>query len=67
MRRSLRRGDVRVGQQIRIISVALDADDGALVWFSDGTVAGYVVEELLELRPHRDAVIPELMPKQLAG
>jgi hypothetical protein len=63
----MRRRDVRVGQQIRIISVALDAHDGAIVWFYDGTVAGYVVEELLELQPYRDAVIPELMPKQLAG
>lgn len=31
-----------------------DGDDGVIVTFSDGTTAGYVVEELLELRPARE-------------
>jgi hypothetical protein len=38
---------------IRISSVEQDGDDGLIVMFSDGTTAGYVVEELLELRPIR--------------
>ena len=39
---------------LRIISVEQDGSDGVLVHFSDGSVAGYVVEELLELRPARE-------------
>jgi len=39
---------------IRIFEVENDPPDGIIVTFSDGTVAGYVVEELLELRPHRE-------------
>jgi hypothetical protein len=35
---------------IRMLTAELDADDGLLVTFSDGTTAGYVVDELLELR-----------------
>jgi hypothetical protein len=37
---------------IRILIVEPDAD-GLVVTFSDGTTAGYLVEELLGLRPHR--------------
>lgn len=37
---------------IRLIAVELDGDEGLLVTFSDGTIGGYVVEELLELRPY---------------
>jgi hypothetical protein len=38
-----------------IIAAEVDADgDGIIVTFSDGTHAGYVVEELLEMRPHRE-------------
>ena len=37
----------------RIETVEKDDDDGVLVTFSDGTSAGYVVEELLLLRPNR--------------
>ncbi len=36
---------------IRIVKVEQDGEDGLLVTFSDETIAGYVVEELLELRP----------------
>jgi hypothetical protein len=41
---------------IQIIKVELDDDDGIIVTFSDGTSAGYVVEELLEIRPYRQPV-----------
>ena len=39
---------------IRILSVEREDDDGLIVTFSDGTTAGYVTEELLELRPFRE-------------
>ncbi len=41
-------------QPIKIIGVVQDGDDGILVSFSDGTTAGYVIEELLDLRPKRE-------------
>lgn len=49
---------------IAIIKVERDGTDGVIVTFSDGTLAGYVVEELLELRPNREVVgeIPERSP-----
>jgi len=37
---------------VRILTVERD-DDGLVVTFSDGTTAGYLVEELLDLRPQR--------------
>jgi hypothetical protein len=37
-----------------ILSAEKDGKDGVLVRFSDGTIAGYVVEELLSLRPIRE-------------
>ena len=40
----------------RILKVEKDCDDGLIVTFSDGTRAGYVVEELLLLRPRRERV-----------
>lgn len=39
---------------ITILSVELDGNDGVFLTFSDGTNSGYVVEELLALRPYRD-------------
>lgn len=39
---------------IRILTTELDGDDGLIVTFSDGTSTGYVVEELLALRPVRE-------------
>ena len=37
---------------IRIQTVEIDDDgEGLVVTFSDGTVTGFIVEELLELRP----------------
>ena len=40
--------------QMRIPKVEKDGDDGLIVIFSDGTTAGYGVEELLSLRPNRE-------------
>jgi hypothetical protein len=42
--------------QTHILQVEQDSHDGLLVTFSDGTRAGYVVEELLMLRPRRETV-----------
>ena len=39
--------------EIRVISVEKDGEDGLIVAFSDGTTGAYVVEELLALRPCR--------------
>ena len=41
-------------EPIRILTVEREGDDGLIVTFSDGTTAGYVTEELLELRPFRE-------------
>ena len=43
---------------VTILTVDLDGDDGIIVTFSDGTMAGYVVEELMLLRPKRDWTSP---------
>jgi hypothetical protein len=40
--------------EIQILAVELDGTDGIMVTFSDRTTAGYVVEELLDLRPIRE-------------
>jgi hypothetical protein len=40
---------------IQIQTAQPDYNDGLIVTFSDGTTAAYVVEELLELRPHRES------------
>lgn len=41
---------------IHLLAVELDGKDGLMVTFSDGTTGGYVVEELLGLRPIREQV-----------
>ncbi len=43
-----------MASDIHILEVVKDGDDGLIVTFSDGTVGGCVVEELLELRPVRE-------------
>lgn len=43
---------------VHIAKIEPDGQDGILVTFSDGTIAGYVVEELIELRPKRERVRP---------
>jgi hypothetical protein len=40
--------------RIRILKVEKDGEDGLFVTFSDGTKAGYVVEELIRLSPRRE-------------
>ena len=50
-----------MAEPIQILTVERDGGDGLLVTFSDGTIAGYVTEELLELRPFREPVNPDLM------
>ena len=41
-------------EAIQILTVEKDDGDGMITTFSDGTTAGYVAEELLELRPIRE-------------
>jgi hypothetical protein len=41
-------------QQLKILNAEKDGEDGVLVKFSDGTITGYVAEELLALRPIRE-------------
>jgi hypothetical protein len=55
--------DKELTARTRILKVEIDSDeceagsdDGLIVTFSDGTVAGYVVEELLLLRPLRERI-----------
>ena len=45
-----------MGTNVQIVHVERYASDGIVVTFSDGTRAAYVVEELLELRPHREPI-----------
>ncbi len=45
-----------MSEAIIILNVEKDGEDGVIVTFSDGTLAGYVAEELLLLRPIREAV-----------
>jgi hypothetical protein len=41
---------------VTISDVVKDGEDGVFVTFSDGTTGGYVVEELMMLRPVRQPV-----------
>ena len=50
----------------RIAGIEKEGDDGLLVTFSDGTTAGYVVEELLQLRPLRELARPQSKATQPA-
>lgn len=45
-----------MSSEIEIVHVEKEEPDGLIVTFSDGTVGAYVVEELLELRPHREPI-----------
>jgi hypothetical protein len=47
---------IRMADEIRMLSDELDGPYGLIARFSDGTTGAYVVEELLELRPHREPV-----------
>ena len=44
----------KMNDETYILKVEKDSHDGLIVMFSDGTTAGYVVEELLSLRPLRE-------------
>jgi len=48
--------------EIHILKVEIDGEDGVIVTFSDGTICGYVVEELLLLRPIREVVKEPVEP-----
>jgi hypothetical protein len=48
---------------IRILTCECDGHDGLIVTFSDGTTGGYVIEELLELRPIRERTMTKLKVK----
>ena len=43
-------------EQIQILNVERYGADGLILIFSDRTTAGYITEELLELRPFREPV-----------
>jgi hypothetical protein len=43
-------------EPILMLTVEKDGGDGLIVTFSDGTTAGYVAEEMLKLRPHREPI-----------
>ena len=47
---------------IKILTSKLDGEDGLVVTFSDGTCGAYVVEELLDLRPHRESTKAQPLP-----
>jgi hypothetical protein len=51
-----------MANDITIIRVEEDGPGGFIVTFSDRTFGAYVVEELLELRPHRETVQVESRP-----
>jgi len=48
--------------EIKILTVKRDDGDGIFVTFSDGTCAGYVAEEMLTLRPSREATSQQVIP-----
>ena len=54
--------------ETHILKVETDGEDGLLVTFSDGTIGGYVAEELLEIRPIREKVkkTPPDQPKTIS-
>jgi hypothetical protein len=41
---------------IHVVGVEKGGEGGVVVTYSDGTVAGYIVEELLLLRPIRETI-----------
>jgi hypothetical protein len=45
-----------MAKEVYILKVEMDGEDGLVVTFSDGTIGGYVIEELLALRPIREAI-----------
>ena len=51
-------------EAIQILKIDQDSHDGIIVNFSDGTTAGFVVEEMLMLRPIREHVSDYFEPHQ---
>ena len=47
-------GHPQMSDETHVLKVEKDSRDGLIVKVSDGTTAGYVVEELLSMRPHRE-------------
>jgi hypothetical protein len=43
-------------KKVQIMEVQVDRDDRLLITFSDGTIAGYPLKELMALRPLRESV-----------
>jgi hypothetical protein len=43
-------------KNLQILKAEVDGPDGVIVAFSDGTIAGFVLEELLALRPLREPI-----------
>jgi len=41
-------------EPIEIVTIEREGGYGLIVSFSDGTIASFVVEELLDLRPYRE-------------
>ena len=59
-----------MSKEIYILKVERDGEDGLILTFSDGTLAGYVVEELLSLIPIREAAKKPVVssePTNMAG
>jgi hypothetical protein len=52
---------------MQIVNIEQDGEDGIRVTFSDGTIAGYVSDELIELRPVRERVKCPTKPKPCAN
>jgi hypothetical protein len=48
---------------LHLLAVELDGHDGIIATFSDGTRGGYVIEELLALRPIRERVEIKKTPR----
>jgi hypothetical protein len=53
-----------MAKHVQILDFEKDGGDGLIVTFSDGTIGGYVVEELQALRPLREEV-PKTKVKNL--
>jgi hypothetical protein len=51
-----------MSDSVTILTVKRDDGDGLFVTFSDGTCAGYVAEEMLTLRPIREATSDQVVP-----
>jgi hypothetical protein len=60
--RFIRAYPIAMTDSVKMLTVKRDDGDGLFVTFSDGTCAGYVAEELLNLRPNREATSEQVIP-----